>query len=145
MPTTEGWNQTGNDMSVIRFMMCALGVSISIQAQGLPTRQDEKVPAQVDLIYERGLRYLAEKQNGEGYWDDGGGSEPGVVGLCVAAFLAHGNADDLAGGDIQALQKMASDLVASHCGVYVAVARPDARTRIERGSAFTTSIGTRWK
>ncbi|MGJ8642520.1 MAG: prenyltransferase/squalene oxidase repeat-containing protein [Luteolibacter sp.] len=44
----------------------------------------------MDLIYERGLRYLAEKQNSEGSWNDNSGSEPGVVGLCIAAFLAHG-------------------------------------------------------
>jgi prenyltransferase beta subunit len=59
-------------------------------AQGLLNRQDDTIPAQVDLIYERGLRYLAEKQNAEGAWNDTAGTEPGVVGLCVAAFLAHG-------------------------------------------------------
>ena len=58
--------------------------------QGLLNRQDDKIPAQVDLIYERGLTYLAERQNDEGYWNDSAGSEPGVVGLCVASFLAHG-------------------------------------------------------
>ena len=59
-------------------------------AQGPLNRQDDKIPAQVELIYERGLRYLAEQQNEEGAWNDSTGSEPGVVGLCVAAFLAHG-------------------------------------------------------
>jgi hypothetical protein len=65
----------------------------SLQAspgQGLLNRQDDRVPAQVDLIFDRGLRYLSEKQNAEGSWDDNAGDEPGVVGLCVAAFLAHG-------------------------------------------------------
>jgi prenyltransferase beta subunit len=59
-------------------------------AQDLLNRQDETIPAQVDLIYEHGLRYLAEKQNADGAWNDTAGREPGVVGLCVAAFLAHG-------------------------------------------------------
>jgi len=59
-------------------------------AQGPLNRQDDRIPAQVELIYERGLRYLAEQQNEEGAWNDSTGSEPGVVGLCVAAFLAHG-------------------------------------------------------
>jgi hypothetical protein len=63
---------------------------IASHGQGLPSRQDDRVPAQADLIYERGLRYLAETQNSEGFWDDGSGAEAGVVGLCVAAFLAHG-------------------------------------------------------
>eukprot|EP00903_Cladosiphon_okamuranus_P004037 g4035.t1 len=58
---------------------------------GLLNRQDDTIPPQVELIYERGLRYLAENQNEQGYWNDGSsGSEPGVVGLCIAAFLAHG-------------------------------------------------------
>ena len=59
-------------------------------AQDLPGRKDDVVPQQVELIYERGLEYLAKSQNDKGHWDDGVGSEPGVVGLCVAAFLAHG-------------------------------------------------------
>lgn len=69
--------------------LCASSLSAS-HGQGLPSRGDDRVPTQVDLIYERGLRYLAEKQNSDGCWNDGTGSEPGVVGLCIAAFLAHG-------------------------------------------------------
>ncbi len=60
------------------------------RAQDLLDRQNDTVPAQVDMIYERGLRYLAERQNAEGFWNDNAGGEPGVVGLVVAAFLAHG-------------------------------------------------------
>lgn len=41
-------------------------------------------------MFERGLAYLAKTQNERGCWDDSMGSEPGVVGLCVSAFLAHG-------------------------------------------------------
>ncbi|WP_411827960.1 prenyltransferase/squalene oxidase repeat-containing protein [Luteolibacter sp. AS25] len=64
---------------------------ICASGQGLLNRQDDTIPPQVELIYERGLRYLAENQNEQGYWNDGSsGSEPGVVGLCIAAFLAHG-------------------------------------------------------
>jgi Prenyltransferase and squalene oxidase repeat len=61
-----------------------------LYAQDLPRRQDDTIPAQVDQMYERGLRYLAAKQNGEGCWDDSQGNEPGVVGLATIAFLAHG-------------------------------------------------------
>lgn len=53
-------------------------------------RQDDTISPQVKLIYETGLKYLAESQNESGCWDDITGKEPGVVGLCVAAFLAHG-------------------------------------------------------
>jgi hypothetical protein len=36
------------------------------------------------------LLFLARTQNEKGAWNDSVGSETGVVGLCVAAFLAHG-------------------------------------------------------
>ena len=39
-------------------------------AQELPRRQDDTIPSQVDQMYERGLRFLASKQNDEGCWDD---------------------------------------------------------------------------
>jgi Prenyltransferase and squalene oxidase repeat len=65
-------------------------LSIPLPAQDLPLRQDDAIPAQVELIYQRGLQYLAKNQNDKGAWNDGVGSEPGVVGLCIAAFLAHG-------------------------------------------------------
>jgi hypothetical protein len=67
-----------------------VGLLASASGQGLLNRQDDTIPAQVDIIYERGLRYLSEKQNEDGSWNDTAGREPGVVGLCVAAFLAHG-------------------------------------------------------
>ncbi|MBK1883807.1 terpene cyclase/mutase family protein [Luteolibacter pohnpeiensis] len=56
----------------------------------MPGRQDDVIPPQVELIYGRGLEYLAKSQNDRGCWNDNTGTEPGVVGLCVAAFLAHG-------------------------------------------------------
>ena len=60
-------------------------------AQDLPAaRKDDTIPAQAELIYEKGLQYLSKSQNEQGAWNDSVGSEPGVVGLCVAAFLAHG-------------------------------------------------------
>ena len=77
-------------MKRIIFLLTCIATLTNADAQGLLNRQDDKIPAQVELIYERGLRYLAERQNDEGAWNDGTGSEPGVVGLCVAAFLAHG-------------------------------------------------------
>jgi hypothetical protein len=60
-------------------------------SQEIPgVRQDDSVPAQAELVYEKGLKFLATTQNEKGAWNDSVGSEPGVVGLCVAAFLAHG-------------------------------------------------------
>lgn len=59
-------------------------------AQDLPTRQDDTIPPQAELIYEKGMQFLARTQNEKGSWNDSVGAEPGVVGLCVASFLAHG-------------------------------------------------------
>ena len=59
-------------------------------AQDIPGRKDDTIPAQAELVYEKGMQYLARSQQPDGTWSDSTGSEPGVVGLCVAAFLAHG-------------------------------------------------------
>lgn len=59
-------------------------------AQEIPVRQADVIPAQANLIYEKGLQYLSHSQGENGAWSDNVGSEPGVVGLCVAAFLAFG-------------------------------------------------------
>lgn len=74
----------------IRFSVALMVLSTTAGAQDLPNRPDDTIPAQVELIYERGLQFLAKSQNDKGAWNDGAGSEPGVVGLCVASFLAHG-------------------------------------------------------
>lgn len=58
--------------------------------QSLPRRQDDPIPPQVDPMYVKGLRFLAQTQSKEGNWPDRNGTEPAVVGLCVMAFLAHG-------------------------------------------------------
>jgi len=60
------------------------------RGQELPRRADDPVPAQVEAMYQRGLQYLAKTQSPTGAWPDSTGSEPGVVGLCVVAFLARG-------------------------------------------------------
>ena len=59
-------------------------------SQDLPGRPDDAIPVQAELIYSRGLQFLSKSQNDNGSWNDSVGSEPGVVGLCVASFLAHG-------------------------------------------------------
>ena len=59
--------------------------------QTLPRREADPIPAQVETIYKRGLKWLSQNQNAEGAWEGGHyGSEPGVVGLCIMSFLAHG-------------------------------------------------------
>ena len=80
-------------MRLIHQLTPVLGLIIAASplfAQNLPRRQDDHIPAQVDMIYQRGLEYLAQSQNASGAWSGSNGEEPGVVGLCVAAFLARG-------------------------------------------------------
>ena len=71
-------------------LLAVLALCSSAWAQDLPGRPDDSIPAQAELIYQRGLQYLAKTQGDKGAWNDSVGSEPGVVGLCTASFLAHG-------------------------------------------------------
>lgn len=65
-------------------------LACAARAQDLPGRQDDTIPAQAELVYDKGMQYLARTQNENGSWNDSTGGEPAVVGLCVAALLAHG-------------------------------------------------------
>lgn len=62
-------------------------------AQGPALRFGEKVPTEVEVIYQRGLEYLARSQTDYGSWGSSGGrgsGEHGISGMCVMAFLASG-------------------------------------------------------
>ena len=77
----------------MRFLLPALtllAAATAARAQDFARRAEDPIPAQVESMYQRGLQYLAANQNAQGGWNDSTGSEPGVVGLCVVAFLAHG-------------------------------------------------------
>lgn len=72
-------------------LILTLGLTGSAFSQTIPRREEDPIPAAVENIYSRGLTFLATTQNEEGAWSDSSvGSEPGVVGLAVMAFLAHG-------------------------------------------------------
>lgn len=64
------------------------------RAQGSDIRYGSKIPADVEVIYQRGLRYLAQSQDKSGSWAGQGGragtGNNGITGLCVMAFLASG-------------------------------------------------------
>ncbi len=74
------------------------GVVLSVQpvsrsvAQGPALRFGEKVPTDVEVIYQRGLQFLERSQSDYGSWGGAGraGGEHGVTGMCVMAFLASG-------------------------------------------------------
>jgi len=75
----------------ILFLALVLGfVPLCAPAQSLPRREEDPIPPQVENIYTRGLRYLSASQQEDGAWAGVVGQEPGVVGLCIKAFLARG-------------------------------------------------------
>lgn len=59
-------------------------------AQALFRRESDAISPQLETVYTRGLRFLANTQKEDGTWPDNFGSQPGVVGLCMLTFLAHG-------------------------------------------------------
>ncbi|MDA1016315.1 MAG: terpene cyclase/mutase family protein [Planctomycetota bacterium] len=61
-----------------------------VAAQDPMIRFGAKVPHDAKLVYQRGLRFLVDSQLKDGSWGDGEGRQPGVIGLCVMAFLAVG-------------------------------------------------------
>lgn len=82
---------TMNLRTLATLIACATGFTAApAHAQDIPGRQTDTVPAQAESIYQKGLSHLASTQAKNGAWSDSTGQEPGVVGLCVAAFLAHG-------------------------------------------------------
>jgi hypothetical protein len=70
-----------------------LGMTAASFAQptviGPAVRYGDRVPPEVEQIYQRGLQFLAQSQLNDGSWyaEQKGG---GITGLCVMAFLAHG-------------------------------------------------------
>ncbi|MFK7909001.1 MAG: prenyltransferase/squalene oxidase repeat-containing protein [Akkermansiaceae bacterium] len=81
-----------NQFHQLTLAVVAFGLLLSsiAPAQSLPRRQNDVIPAQVESMYTKGLRYLTNSQDGEGAWGGGSGARPGVVGLCILAFLAQG-------------------------------------------------------
>ncbi|GAA5483423.1 prenyltransferase/squalene oxidase repeat-containing protein [Haloferula sargassicola] len=75
----------------ISLLLAWVGGLATLDAQVIPRRPNDPIPAQLESMYERGLTYLVRSQNAEGSWNDSMGGEPAVVGLCLKAFLAHGD------------------------------------------------------
>jgi len=59
-----------------------------VGAQESAIRMGGDIPPEIDAIYERGLSFLANTQDGSGSWR--GNNELGITGICLMAFLASG-------------------------------------------------------
>jgi len=53
-------------------------------------RGQDAIPSQVDEMYSKGIRFLANSQSAEGNWPDTYGRYVGVVGLAVMALMSTG-------------------------------------------------------
>lgn len=73
-----------------RLFLTLLGLATSVSAQVFDFRSEATVPQEVDIMYQRGLKYLAGSQTTAGNWNDGYGNQPGVVGLAMMAMLGSG-------------------------------------------------------
>lgn len=76
----------------MKFLLTTLFALSLLPASGqsLPRREANPISPQVEAMYAKGLRFLANEQQANGAWIGRYSGEPGVVGLCVLAFLAHG-------------------------------------------------------
>lgn len=72
------------------FLLFTAILSLLLPAHADVRALSEAIPANLDRAYKKGLNYLSTTQNDDGSWNDSVGSEPGIVGLAVLAFLAHG-------------------------------------------------------
>ena len=71
-----------------RSLSVALLLAVALAV--LPRWVGAKIPLQVRQATKDGLDYLARTQKDDGSWPDHYGQSPGVVGLVLLAFLAHG-------------------------------------------------------
>lgn len=73
------------------------GISLAQKDDSTPPSTDvlsEEKWAEVDESVERGLAWLAKQQQRDGSFPTLPNGQPGVTGLCVLAFLAHGHTPD---------------------------------------------------
>lgn len=84
----HGWRR----VVLLAVLAAAASSDASATAQTSTLRFGEKVSTDVEVIYQRGLQFLARSQTDYGGWGGAGrgGGEHGITGLCLMAFLASG-------------------------------------------------------
>ena len=78
-----------------KLLTIALGILllvIHLEAQEIFEQQNDQFVRSLDDSYVRGLLFLQSTQNEDGAWSDSSyGSQPGVIGMAVLAFLSRGD------------------------------------------------------
>ena len=81
-----------------------------LAGQDLFEQSNDSLVQEIDETYRKGLGFLAESQEERGCWTDSSyGSQPGVVGMAILAFLARG--DDPEFGPYRLYVKRAMDFL----------------------------------
>ena len=82
-------------LCMISIMLLPLSLSPIASGQTFPRASNDTVSAEVENIYQSGMRYLAKTQSQDGTWSSGTGrgtgARPGAIAFCILAFLAHGD------------------------------------------------------
>ena len=99
--------------AALSFILMSLLMAPSAKAQTFPRAVNDTVSVEVEAIYKRSLRYLSNTQSADGAWGGGTGSRPGTVGLCLLAFLAHGD-DPNHGPYAENIRKSINYLITKH-------------------------------
>ena len=74
------------------FAIPFLVITLVVNGQVLFEETNDQFVQQIENTYQKGVDILAKTQNDQGSWDDSTyGSNPGVVGMSILAFLARGD------------------------------------------------------
>jgi hypothetical protein len=76
---------------VVLVAILAFAPVLCAQTTDFQVYRGTQVPPEVERIYEKGLKFLVASQNADGSFPGQYGTEPGVVGMALMCFLAHGD------------------------------------------------------
>ena len=91
----------------------------SLGGQDLFEQSNDSLVQEIDETYRKGLQFLSANQQETGCWTDSSyGSQPGVIGMAILAFLARG--DDPEFGPYRLYVKRAMDFLLKQPHIHTA-------------------------
>ena len=77
---------------LLKTVLPILLLTFNAEGQEIFEQQNDQFVRSLDDSYVRGLLFLQSTQNEDGAWSDSSyGSQPGVIGMAVLAFLSRGD------------------------------------------------------